>query len=221
MPSTLKRVITALCLLALPLALAAPVSGKSASPAGASMGSPLGKPGVSQEHIYNPGTLDPQASTLNVRVGDKAPDFTLPSTDGDKVTLSAFEGEKYVVLSFVPAAFTPVCSEQWPSYNLGKPELQEREAVVLGVTVDNIPALYAWTKEMGTCWFPVLSDFYPHGKVAKKYGVLRPEGVTERALFIIDKKGIIRHAEVYDINKLPRLEDLLNKLDEIRAKDAE
>ena len=65
---------------------------------------------------------------------------------------------------------------------------------------------------MGTLWFPVLSDFWPHGAVAGRYGVLRSDGVSERALFIIDKKGIIRYIHVNDINKRPPLEDLMKSL---------
>ncbi len=175
---------------------------------------------VDPERIYNPSKLPPRASELQVKKGDPAPDFTLPSVEGAKITLSNYRGSQYVVLSFVPAAFTPVCSDQWPSYNLGRDELIKRETVVLGITVDNIPALHAWTKDMGTFWFPVLSDFFPHGLVAQQYGVLRPEGVTERAVFIIDKNGVIRHAEVHDINERPRLKKLLDKLDEIRDEDA-
>ena len=81
----------------------------------------------------------------------------------------------------------------------------ENDAVLLGVTVDNIPTLYAWTQQMGELWFPVLSDFWPHGAVADKYGVLRSDGVSERALIFIDKEGIIRDIRVNDINKRPDL----------------
>ena len=81
----------------------------------------------------------------------------------------------------------------------------ENDAVLLGITVDNIPTLHAWTKQMGKLWFPVLSDFWPHGAVATKYGVLRSDGVSERALFFIDKKGIIQDIQVSDINKRPDL----------------
>jgi len=78
--------------------------------------------------------------------------------------------------------------------------------------VDNIPTLFAWTNQMGALWFPVLSDFWPHGAVAGRYGVLRSDGTSERALFVIDKKGIIRYILVNDINKRPRLENLVKEL---------
>lgn len=168
-----------------------------------------------KKNIYDPGQLKPIDSKLKVKIGEKAPDFTLPSLSGEKISLSQFNGEKNVVISFVPAAWTPVCSDQWPGYNLAKVIFDKNNAVLLGVTVDNIPTLYAWTNQMGDLWFPVLSDFWPHGKVANMFGVLRSDGVAERALFIIDKKGILRYAHVSDINKRPDLKDLATALDKL------
>jgi peroxiredoxin (alkyl hydroperoxide reductase subunit C) len=175
--------------------------------------------GVSEmfkDYIYQPGNLKPIDSKPKLKVGDKAPDFTLPSISGEKVSLTQYRGKKNVVISFVPAAWTPVCSDQWPGYNLVKDIFDEHDAILLGMTVDNIPTLYAWTRPMGDILFPVLSDFWPHGEVAQKYGVLRSNGVSERALFIIDKKGIIRYIDVHDINKRPPLEDLVRELEKLR-----
>jgi len=171
-----------------------------------------------KDNIYNPGQLKPIDSQLKVKVGDPAPDFTLPSVAGEKITLSRFKGEKNVMISFVPAAWTPVCSDQWPGYNIVKDMFDENDAVLLGITVDNIPTLYAWTKQMGKLWFPVLSDFYPHGAVADRYGVLRSDGVSERALIFIDKKGIIRDIQVNDINKRPDLETCAINLEKMNKK---
>jgi peroxiredoxin len=168
-----------------------------------------------KKNIYNPGQLKPIDSTLKAKVGERAPDFTLPSLSGEKISLSQFKGEKNVVISFVPAAWTPVCSDQWPGYNLAKVIFDKNNAILLGITVDNIPTLYAWTNQMGDLWFRVLSDFWPHGKVAKMFGVLRSDGVAERALFIIDKKGILRYAHVSDINKRPDLKDLAEALEKL------
>ena len=168
-----------------------------------------------KENIYNPGKLKPVDSTLKVKVGDLAPDFTLPSVAGDDVTLSQYRGKKNVVISFVPAAWTPVCSDQWPGYNIVKQMFDENDAVLLGITVDNLPTLYAWTKQMGHLWFPVLSDFWPHGAVAEKYGVLRPSGVSERALIFINKKGIIQDIQVSDINVRPDLAQCATTLEKM------
>lgn len=167
-------------------------------------------------NIYQVGTLKPIDSVLKVKRGQPSPDFTLPSISGEKVSLSQYRGKKNVVLSFVPAAWTPVCSDQWPGYNISKDIFSQYDAILLGITVDNIPTLYAWTNQMGKLWFPVLSDFWPHGAVAKKFGVLRSNGVSERALFVIDKKGIIRYIDVHDINKRPPLEDLMGALEKLK-----
>ncbi len=164
------------------------------------------------DKIYPVGKLKPVDSHLKVKVGDTAPDFELPSLSGERVRLSHFRGRKNVVLSFVPAAWTPVCSDQWPGYNLARPLFAASDAVVIGISVDNVPTLYAWTREMGGLWFPVLSDFWPHGAVAARYGVLRSDGVAERALFVIDKKGVIRYIDVHDINVRPKLEVLMRAL---------
>ena len=168
-----------------------------------------------QESIYDPGKLKPRDSILKVKAGQKAPDFSLPAVSGKTITLSQFRGKKNVVISFVPAAFTPVCSDQWPGYNIVKDLFDENDAILIGITVDNLPSLYAWTRQMGDLWFEVLSDFWPHGAVADKYGVLRSDGVSERALFFIDKKGIISGILVSDINQRPDLESCVIELEEM------
>ncbi|MBW1643947.1 MAG: peroxiredoxin [Deltaproteobacteria bacterium] len=169
-----------------------------------------------KNNIYNPGKLKPIDSVLKVKVGEKAPDFTLPSISGEKISLHQLKGKKNVVISFVPAAWTPVCSDQWPGYNIAKSIFDENDAVLLGITVDSIPTLFAWTNQMGKLWFHVLSDFWPHGKVADMFGVLRSDGVSERALFVIDKEGILQYANVGDINKRPDLKDLANELEKLK-----
>jgi peroxiredoxin len=173
-----------------------------------------------KDNIYNPGKLKPIDSKLKVKVGDPAPDFTLPSVSGGKITLSQFRGKKNVVISFVPAAWTPVCSDQWPGYNIAKGVFDTNDAVLLGITVDNIPTLYAWTRQMGKLWFYVLSDFWPHGAVADSFGVLRSDGVAERALFFIDKKGIIQDIQVSDINQRPDLKQCVLTLEKMKKNAA-
>jgi len=172
---------------------------------------------VFKENIFPVGKLKPIDSQLKVKVGERAPDFTLPSISGEKISLRQYREKKNVVLSFVPAAWTPVCSDQWPGYNIAKEMFDQHEAILLGIAVDNLPTLFAWTNQMGKLWFPVLSDFWPHGKVAKTYGVLRSDGTAERALFVIDKKGIIRYIDVHDINKRPPLEDLMGALEKLKT----
>ena len=168
-----------------------------------------------KDSIYKSESKKPLDSTLKVKIGEKAPDFSLNSISGKKVALNDYIGKKNIVLSFVPSAWTPVCSDQWPGYNIAKDIFEGFDAVLIGITVDNIPTLYSWTKSMGGVWFPVLSDFYPHGKVADSFGVLRSDGTTERALFIIDKKGIIRYIDVHDINLRPKLDSIVKELSKL------
>jgi peroxiredoxin len=167
------------------------------------------------DKIYQVGPLKPVDNQPKLKAGDEAPDFTLPAISGEKVSLNQYKGLKNVVISFVPAAWTPVCSDQWPGYNIAKELFEKFNTILIGVTVDNIPTLHAWTKEMGGVWFPVLSDFWPHGAVAERYGVLRSDGTTERALFLIDKSGIIRYIDIHDINQRPRLEELVGQLEKL------
>lgn len=98
-------------------------------------------------------------------------------------------------------------------------EFSALDATVVGITVDNIPTLHAWTEAMDGIGFPILSDFFPHGDVARNYGILRSDGTTERALFIIDKQGVIRFIDVHDINVRPPMEDLFKALEQIRASE--
>jgi peroxiredoxin len=167
-------------------------------------------------NIYNVGKLKPVDSVLKVKVGEKAPDFTLKAVSGKNVSLAQYAGRKNIVLSFVPAAWTPVCSDQWPGYNIVQDIFAENDAVLLGITVDNIPTLYSWTNQMGQLWFEVLSDFWPHGAVASRYGILRSDGTAERAIIIIDKMGILRYIDVHDINERPSLESIVQQLEKLK-----
>lgn len=168
------------------------------------------------EKIYDTGELKPIDSELKVKLGEKAPDFTLKATSGKSITLSDFRGKQNVLLSFIPAAWTPVCSDQWPGYNIAKPLFEQHDTILLGISVDNLPTLHAWITEMGSLWFEVLSDFWPHGAVAESYGVLRTDGVTERALFLIDKQGVLQFIHVGDINVRPELGAIVEAMEMLK-----
>lgn len=87
---------------------------------------------------------------------------------------------------------------------------------VLGISVDSTDCQRAWAKSLGRIDnFPLLSDFWPHGEVARKYEVLRNEGFSERALFVIDKQGVIRYADVHDLNDQPDNEVLFRELEKL------
>lgn len=172
--------------------------------------------GIPQDRIFAVGTLKPLDSTLKVKVGDPAPEFSLPTIDGHTITLAEFRDKKNVVLSFVPAAWTPVCSGQWPGYNIVQDMFDQAETHLIGVSVDNVPTLHAWVQEMGGVWFTVASDFFPHGQLADSLGILRSTGEAERSLFLIDKQGIIRYIDVHDINSRPDLGPLMKAMQELK-----
>lgn len=170
---------------------------------------------VFEKKVYDPGKLVPRDSELKVAIGDPAPDFTLKAVSGKSIALSSYKGKKNVLLTFVPAAWTPVCSDQWPGYNIARPLFEQKDTILLGITADNVPTLFSWTREMGDLWFEVLSDFWPHGETAKTYGVLRSDGTAERALFLIDKKGLIQWIHVSNINVRPDLGLIIKALNHL------
>jgi alkyl hydroperoxide reductase subunit AhpC len=167
--------------------------------------------------VYAVGRLTPTDSHLAVAVGRKMPDFDLPAVGGGRVRLSDYLGRKNLVLSFVPAAWTPVCSDQWPGYNIAREVFEANDTALVGISVDNIPTLFAWTRRMGGLWFPVASDFWPHGGLAARLGILRRDGVAERALFLVDKNGMIRFIDVHDINTRPDLGPLVAAMEALHA----
>lgn len=136
------------------------------------------------------------AETSTLKVGDTAPDFTLADASGNQVTLSDFRGKQNVVLAFFPYAFSGTCSAQMPSYEAELSRFQSYDTQVIGISMDGRPALAAWSKQLNLT-FPLLSDFYPSGKVVDLYGVRHMAGMPERALFVIDKTGTIRWVHVH------------------------
>lgn len=168
-----------------------------------------------EESVYDPGLLKARDSVLKVKVGDPVPDFHLPAIAGGQIGPGQFRGKKNLVISFIPAAWTPVCSDQWPGYNIARPLFESHDAVLLGISVDGLATLFSWTRAMNNLWFPVASDFWPHGAVADSFGVLRGDGTAERAIIIVDKQGIIRFIHVSDINIRPELGMIIKALDSI------
>ena len=147
---------------------------------------------------------------MALKAGDEAPDFELRSHRGGTVKLSDFRGKKNVVVAFHPLAFTPVCATQMTNYQAELPAFDAADTAVLGLSVDAQPAKSAWARELGTIDFDLLSDFHPQGEVARKFGVLREGGISERAVFLVDKAGKIAWAKVYHIPEQPPVADLLS-----------
>jgi peroxiredoxin len=148
-----------------------------------------------------------------LKPGDHAPDFELRSHRGGTVRLSDYRGKKNVVVAFHPLAFTPVCANQMTGYERDLKRLEERDAIVLGISTDPQPSKTAGAQALGTISFDLLSDFHPHGEVAQKYGVFRPEeGFPDRAVFVVDKQGRVAWARRYDIPEQPDNEDYMEAL---------
>jgi len=157
-------------------------------------------------------------ATLNI--GDEVPDFEIPAVTGNIKTqfkLSDFRGKKNVVLAFYPADWTPVCASQLPTINGDLERFGAYDAEVLGISSDSIPSHTAWQKkEIGVLGFPLGSDFYPHGEVAKKFGILREgeplPGICERAIFVVDKNGKLAFGKVYPIGQVPSNDEVFEAL---------
>jgi peroxiredoxin len=138
------------------------------------------------------GQANPPKTQL--KVGDEAPDFTLPSTTGQTVKLSDFRGKKNVVLAFFPAAFTGGCTKEMLSYQAGIAKFEGADTVVFGISEDFTPSQKEFA-EKNKLMFPLLSDFSKR-QVAKDYGVLMPEmGIANRATFVVDREGKIQYIE--------------------------
>ena len=157
-------------------------------------------------------------ATLNI--GDEVPDFEIPAVTGNIKTqfkLSDFRGKKNVVLAFYPADWTPVCASQLPTINGDLERFGAYDAEVIGISSDSIPSHTAWQKkEIGVLGFPLGSDFYPHGEVAKKFGILREgeplPGICERAIFVVDKNGKLAFGKVYPIGQVPSNDEVFEAL---------
>jgi len=152
--------------------------------------------------------------------GAKAPDFTLPTTPDQKVSLSEFRGRN-VVLVFYPADWSPVCGDQLALYNELRAQFEELNAALVAVSVDGIWCHLAYGKDRGF-HFTLLSDFEPKGEVARQYGVYRQQdGITERALFVIDEEGVIRYSYVSPVGVNPGAAGILKALHAIAAREEE
>ena len=129
-------------------------------------------------------------------VGTEAPDFTLKDQNNQQITLSSFRGERNVLVVFYPFAFSGVCTGELCAVRDDLSNFQNENVQILAVSVDHVFALKAWADDQGY-EFPLLSDFWPHGEVAKRYGVFNEDrGMAVRGTFPVDKGGILRFTEV-------------------------
>ena len=147
-----------------------------------------------------------------ISVGSQAPDFTLKDQDGKEFRLSDLKGKK-VLLSFHPLAWTGICRDQMLSLENNHAQFNKLNTVALGISVDSVPSKKAWAEDMGVKNTKILSDFWPHGEVAKLYGVFREaDGIAERTNIIIDANQQVIFGKIYPISQLPDIEEVLEVL---------
>ena len=159
-------------------------------------------------------TTAQQATPLPV--GTAAPDFALSSGPDQQVSLSGVRGRP-AVLVFYPNDWSPVCSDQLALYQELLPEFQRFDAELLGVSVDGIWSHLAFAKDRNL-HFPLLADFEPKGEVARRYGVYRSQdGTTERALFVVDREGVVSRSYLSPVGIIPRADGILRALEGLGA----
>ena len=147
-----------------------------------------------------------------IAVGSVAPDFALPNQSRETIRLSDFRGQHHVVLAFHPLAFTPICSAQVQSYEREKATIGGLDAVVLAISTDAGPSKRAWAEALGGVSFHLLSDFHPQGQVSRAFGAMRDDGLSERAVVIVDREGIVRWTRLYQMDEQPPIEDVIEAL---------
>ena len=127
----------------------------------------------------------------HLNIGDEAPDFIASDQDKNEFSLSEHRGRK-VLLSFHPLAWTPICADQMKSLEANKETFDSLNTVAVGMSVDTIPSKKAWADSLGIKETRLISDFWPHGEIAKQYGIFNEEhGFSRRANIIVDEEGKI------------------------------
>ena len=146
--------------------------------------------------------------------GTPAPEFSLHVTPDQKLSLSELRGRP-VILAFYPADWSPVCGDQMALYNEILPEFKKNGAELLGISVDGVWCHDAFAKDRHL-HFPLMADFEPKGAVARAYAAYREEeGTSERALFVIDKNGVITWSYLSPVAVNPGAEGILRALEEL------
>jgi peroxiredoxin len=144
--------------------------------------------------------------------GEAGPDFSLKDNRGRDLRLSELKGRR-VLLSFHPLAWTQNCAKQMQSLEENKETLASLNTAAVGLSVDSVPSKNAWAKELGIKETPLLADFWPHGEVARRYGVFREvEGFSERANIILDEGGKVVFVKIYGIHDVPDINEIIGVL---------
>jgi peroxiredoxin len=146
-------------------------------------------------------------------VGKRAPQIALPDQEGNRVDLAKLAGKR-VLLSFHPLAWTRVCALQMQALEERASAFERLSAVALGLSVDPVPSKKAWAESLGIAKTRLLSDFWPHGAAAQALGLFHDkEGFSDRAVVILDEKGIIRFTKVYPVSELPDIDEQIRALE--------
>lgn len=148
------------------------------------------------------------AQRTAVKSGKKLKDFKLKDQNRQEFSLAGCGGKR-VLLSFHPLAWTAVCAQQMQSLEKNKKALDRLNAVAVGLSVDSVPCKAAWAKSLKIKNTRLLCDFWPHGGVAKSLGILRAEGISERANIIVDEKGKVMFVKIYPISQLPDIHEII------------
>jgi len=144
--------------------------------------------------------------------GVTAPDFVLKDQDGHEFRLSDLTGKR-VLLSFHPLAWTGVCAKQMQSLEDNAKIFESLNIVPVGISVDSVPTKKAWALDLGIKTVKLLSDFWPHGDVVRRYGLFREkDGISERANIIVDEKGKVMFSKVYELSELPDIQEIIEVL---------
>jgi peroxiredoxin len=152
------------------------------------------------------------ASARGPRPGETARDFKLADQNGKNLRLSELRGRR-VLLSFHPLAWTSICAKQMQALEANKDTFESLNTVPLGLSVDTVPSKKAWAESLGIESVRLLSDFWPHGRVASLYGIFRESsGFSERANIVVDEQGQVVFSKTYEIGQLPDIEEVIGAI---------
>jgi peroxiredoxin len=149
---------------------------------------------------------------MALKVGDKIPDFELKDHKDKLHKISDYRGKK-VLLSLHPFAYTPVCKNQMQELDQKYDTFKDLGVVPFGLSIDHQPVKAAWAKDIGIKKLPLLSDFWPHGKVSQDMGLfLDDKGTSARANVLIDEEGKVEWIKTYDLGEQPDFDEIIDYL---------
>jgi len=154
-------------------------------------------------------------SKMVLQKGEIAPDFVLKDHEGKEFKLSDLRGKR-ALLSFHPLAWTGICAKQMRSLENNADLFESLNTVPVGISVDSVPTKKAWAANLGINKVRLLSDFWPHGGIAKLYGLFREkDGFSERANVIIDESGNVVFSNVYELGQLPDIQEIVEVVESL------